>query len=69
MDREILLEVGRPDSEASWTWHWITDGRFRIKSKGLEYRSQFSYGERKIRFRLQGPKFKGGYGFRFQLEF
>ena len=73
IDREILLELGRPEIDAGWGWNWLTDGisdgTIRIKSKGVQYRGQFTFRERKVRFRVVGPKFKGGYGLKFKFEF
>ena len=73
IDRQILLEMGRPDIDTGWDWNWladgITDGSLRIKSKGIQYRGQFTLRERKVRFRVVGPKFKGGYGLKFKFEF
>ena len=46
IDREILLELGRPEIDTGWDWNWlangISDGTIRIKSKGIQYRGQFT---------------------------
>lgn len=68
LDREILLELGRASQEES-SWNWITDGQLRLKGKGLQYRQKFEYNDRRMVFKLTGPRVQGGYGFVVQLEF
>lgn len=71
LDREILMELGRPEHEPGleFSWTWFTEGNFRLKGKGLQYRHRFRAGERPVVMKLEGPKVDGGYGLVVQFDF
>jgi hypothetical protein len=72
LDREILMELGRPEADPGldFSWRWFTDGSFRIKGKGLLYRHRFRACDgRKLVLKVEGPRVEDGYGFVIQIEF
>jgi len=69
LDREILLELGRPArDDLDWS-SFLTDGHFRLKGKGLQYRQKFRYNDRRLVLKLTGPRVEGGYGLHVEIEF
>lgn len=69
LDREILMELGRKDESGGVAWSWLKDGKLKIRGKGLQYRKRFRANNRPFEMKVEGPKVKGGWGFKFQIEF